>query len=157
MPERPATVLSKRKHVLLVDPDPRALGDVERALRSVATVKVCETFKRARAELVAHPPDLLVTNVCLDAYNGLHLVHLAARFGLPTRSVAYSERPDPGLARLVQTAKAFYEPRDAVVTALPAYLGATLPAMDRRDVASAVRLAPTKGGRRSPISRRRSA
>jgi anti-sigma B factor antagonist len=149
MRERPEMVPSTRKHVLLVDPDPRVFGDVERALKSVATIHVCETFQRARAELFAHPYDLLVTNVCLEAYNGLHLVHLAAGFGLPTRSVAYTERLDVGLARLVQTAKAFYESRDSVVVALPAYVAATLPEIDRRDVASIVRMAPAKGGRRS--------
>jgi anti-sigma B factor antagonist len=149
MPEWPATVTAPRKHVLLVEPDVRVFDDVERALKSVATVRVCETFKSAHAELLARPPDLLVTNVCLEAYNGLHLVHLAAGFGLPTRSVAYTERPDLGLARMVQAAKAFYESRESVLVALPAYVGASLPAIDRRDVASTVRLAPAKGGRRS--------
>ena len=149
MRERAAMVPSPRKQVLLVDPDPRGFGALERALKSVATIHVCRTFQRAHAELFARPPDLLVTNVCLAAYNGLHLVHLAAGFGMHTRSVAYTERPDLGLARMVQAAKAFYESRESVIVALPAYIGATLPAIDRRDVASNVRLAPTKGGRRS--------
>ena len=149
MRERAGTVPSPRKHVLLVDPEPHGFDGIERSLKSVATIQICETFRRAHAELFARPPDLLVTNVCLEAYNGLHLVHLAAGFGMPTRSVAYTERPDLGLARMVQAAKAFYESRESVVVALPAYVAATLPAIDRRDVASNVRLAPTKGGRRS--------
>ena len=149
MRESPALVPSTRKHVLVVDPDPGVFGDVERALKSVATIDVCQTFQSAHAALLAHPPDLLVTNVCLEAYNGLHLVYLAAGFGLPTRSVAYTKRPDPGLARLVQTAKAFYESRESVVAALPAYVAATLPEIDRRDFASTVRMTPGEGGRRS--------
>jgi anti-sigma B factor antagonist len=149
MREWPAVVPSPRKHVLLVDPDPRVFGDVARSLKPVATVGVCDTFKSAQAELFARPPDLLVTNVCLEAYNGLHLVHLAAGFGLPTRSVAYTERPDPGLARLVQAAKAFYESREFVLVALPAYVAATLPAVDRRKVGAAVRLPPGQRGRRA--------
>jgi len=148
MPE-PATVPSPRKRVLLVEPDARGFGDVERALKSIAKVHVCEDFQSAHAELFARPPDLLVTNVCLEAYNGLHLVHLAAGFGLPTRSVAYTERPDLGLARMVQAAKAFYESRESVLAALPAYVGASLPAVDRRDVASTGHMVPAKGGRRA--------
>jgi len=148
MPER-STVPSPPKRVLLVDPDARAFGDIERALKSIAQIHVCEDFKSAHAKLFARPPDLLVTNVCLEAYNGLHLVHLAAGFGLPTRSVAYTERPDLGLARMVQAAKAFYESRESVLAALPAYVGATLPSIDRRDVTSTVRRAPAKGGRRA--------
>ena len=149
MRESPTMVPSTRKHVLLVEPDPRAFGDVERALKSVAIIRICETFQSAHAELFAHPPDLLVTNVCLEAYNGLHLVHLAAGSGLRTRCVAYTDRPDLGLARLVQAAKAFYESRDSVIVALPAYVAATLPQVDRRDVASNVRMTPATGGRRA--------
>jgi anti-sigma B factor antagonist len=149
MRESSALVPSTRKHVLFVDPDPRVFSDVERALKSVATIDVCQNFQSAHAALLARPPDLLVTNVCLEAYNGLHLVYLAAGFGLATRSVAYTKRPDLGLARLVQTAKAFYESRESVVAALPSYVAATLPEIDRRDVASTVRMAPAKGGRRS--------
>jgi len=149
MRERPTMVPSTRKHVLLVDPVPRGLGDVKQALKSVATVTICHTFKNAHAQLFARPPDLLVTNVCLEAYNGLHLVHLAAGSGLRTRSVAYTERPDLGLGRMVQSAKAFYESRDSVVVALPAYVAATLPPIYRRTVASTVRIAPAQGGRRS--------
>jgi anti-sigma B factor antagonist len=149
MRESPAQAPSTRKHVLFVDPEPQVFGDVERALRAVATIDVCQTFHSAHAALLAHPPDLLVTNVCLQAYNGLHLVYLAAGIGLPTRSVAYTKRPDPGLARLVQTAKAFYESGESVLAALPSYVGANLPEIDRRNVSSNVRLAPEQGGRRS--------
>jgi anti-sigma B factor antagonist len=149
MREWPTMVPSTRKHVLLVEPDPRAFGDVERALKSVATLRICQTFQNAHAELFAHPPDLLVTNVCLEAYNGLHLVHLAAGSGLRTRSVAYTDRPDLGLARVVQAAKAFYESRVSMIVALPAYVAATLPQIDRRDVASNVRMTSATGGRRA--------
>src|SRR5437773_7527576 len=102
MHDSPALSASTPKHVLLVDPDPRMFGDVEQALKSVATTDVCHTFRSAHAALFARAPDLIVTNLRLEAYNGLHLVYLAAAFGLRTRSVAYTERPDLGFARLVQ-------------------------------------------------------
>ena len=44
---------------------------------------VCRDFSTARERLLNQPPDLLVTNVRLHEYNGLHLVHLATPHTMP--------------------------------------------------------------------------
>ena len=61
--------------VLVVEPDPAALEAKLEALASAG----CETtgvstFEAAKAKLARAAPDVLVTNIRLGAYNGLHLV-----------------------------------------------------------------------------------
>ena len=89
---RPTIVAREAKEILLVDPDPEGLRAVQAALRLVADVEVCSDFREARARLLDQPPDLLITNLRLRAYNGLHLVHLAA--GTQTRCIVYSTYDD---------------------------------------------------------------
>jgi hypothetical protein len=126
------------KETLLVDPYIRSGNAVERALRLVADVDVCTTFQAARARLIQHPPDLLITNLRLEAYNGLHLVHLAA--ATHTRCIVFSTRADLGLAREVQAAGAFFELADRLPQVLESYVNASLPRRDRRDVSMLGRL-----------------
>src|SRR5262245_22725930 len=66
------------KEVLVVDTDAHRLRTAQNILRPVAEVVACSEFRAARTQLLAHPPDLLVTSLRLEAYNGLHLVHLTA-------------------------------------------------------------------------------
>jgi DNA-binding NtrC family response regulator len=124
-----------------------------RALQQVlafrASVDVCNDFARARAQLLARAPDLLVTNSRLREYNGLQLVYLAASLELPMRAVVYGETDDLGAARDAQAAGAFYVPRQHIAAALPAYLSAELPSHDRRDVARLDRRQMSRGGRRA--------
>ena len=127
---RLTSVARECKEILLVDPDPDGLGAVQAALRLVANVETCSEFRAARARLLARPPDLLVTNLRLEAYNGLHLLHLART--TTTRCIAYAENHDPALAREVQEAGGFYEPWNRLPTALAGYVRATLPPHDRR-------------------------
>jgi DNA-binding NtrC family response regulator len=134
------------KDILLVDPDAGSLRAVQDALRLVADVETCTDFQAARVRLHLRPPDLLVTNLRLRAYNGLHLVHLAR--GMPTRCIAYSEHDDLVLAREVQAAGAFYERTKRLVPALTAYVRATLPLQDRRRPAVLDRRQLVRGGRR---------
>ena len=95
------------KEILLVDPDAHYLLAAQNALRFVADVEVSAKFAAARARLLsARPPDLLVTNLRLQAYNGLHLVHMATG---RTRCIVYSSHDDLMLAREAQAAGAFYE------------------------------------------------
>jgi DNA-binding NtrC family response regulator len=119
--------------VLLVEPD----GAMRERLRSVAGrfghCDAHEAFPAARAHLLSKPYDWVVTNIRLAAYNGLHLVHLAAAAGRPARFVVYADPRDVALAREAQRAGAFYESRDRVHRALEAYLHGTLPPQDRRN------------------------
>jgi hypothetical protein len=118
------------KEILLVDTDTGSLHAAQKALRLVADVDACTDFQAARERLLGRPPDLLVTNLRLQAYNGLHLVYLSA--GSPTRCIAYTDHHDVVLAREVQAAGAFYELANRLPDALAAYVHAKLPPRDRR-------------------------
>lgn len=145
------------KRVLLIEPDAALRAGLRDSIQSLAEVDDCAEFPAARARLFATSYDWLVANLRLHAYNGLHLVHLAAAVGLPTRSLVYGERHDVFLAREAQRAGAFYECRDHLPRALAAYLRGMLPSADRRDPMITDRRSLFRGGRRCtdvlPLSR----
>jgi DNA-binding NtrC family response regulator len=143
---RPASRARDLKEILLVDSNAASLRAVQNTLRLVADVNACSDFKSARSRLQVKPPDLLITNLRLRAYNGLHLVYLAA--GLPTRCIAYAEEDDFLLVREVQAAGAFYERSKRLLHALTAYVHATLPPRDRRRPTVLDRREILRGGRR---------
>jgi hypothetical protein len=137
--------------VLVVEPDADAQAALQSAWSSVARVRGCSDFRTARRHLFQHPPDLLVTNVHLEEFNGLHLVHLAATAELKTRSIVYARDFDLRLAREAQAAGAFYERADRLSYIFPSYTRSTLPPSDRRDPALIDRrLSSYRGGRRGP-------
>jgi len=135
------------RDILIVDPDPQALFAAQVAVQSLANVEACSDFRVARARLVSRPPDLLVTNLRLERFNGLHLVYVAA--GTATRCIVYTSHHDPVLAREVLAAGAFYERTDRVARVLASYVGATLPKGDRRSLSALDRRSLPRGGRRS--------
>ena len=135
------------KKILLVEPEADGLLAALNSVRTVANVQACRDFQAARARLLSRPPDLLVTNIRLQAFNGLHLVHLAA--GTNTRCIAYSSHDDLMLAREVQAVGAFYEQSRRLPQALAAYAQAVLPPRDRRIPGSDDRRNGFRGGRRS--------
>jgi len=144
----PISAARESKEILLVDPDPDGLRALHSALRPLADVEACSEFRAARTRLLGpQPPDLLVTNIRLEAYNGLHLVLLAA--GTHTRCIVYSTFDDLVLAREVQAAGAFYERAKRLPQTLPAYVNAMLPRHDRRDPTVLDRRLVFRGGRRS--------
>lgn len=106
---------------------------LQRVLSAVADVDVavCGDFVTARRHVRQASPDLLITNLRLDTYNGLHLV---AHAGPPTRAVVYMDPPDPGLLKVAQAAGAFVETPQRLVAAAISYIGAGLPPQDRRAV-----------------------
>ena len=112
-------------------------------------VKVVADFSSARARLRSKPLALLVTALQLGEYHGLHLVHLAAAAGLPTRSLVYTDIVDPFQAREVRAAGAFYELRARLPVALSAYVGARLPPQDRRETLTFDRGHMARAGRRA--------
>jgi len=136
------------RDILIVDPDPQALYAAKDAVQAFAEVEACADFRAARARLVARPPDLLVTNIRLERFNGLHLVYVAA--GSPTRCLVYVTEHDPVLAREVLAAGAFYERADRLARVLASYARAlTLPPADRRSLTAVDRRSLARGGRRS--------
>ena len=100
--------------VLLVDPDRDTLVSFEEALgvRNTASVEVFTDFLAARKRLLENAPRLLVTNLRLGEYNGLHLVHLAASLGLQTQCVVYSDHQDALLIREARSTGAVYETKN---------------------------------------------
>lgn len=142
----PAQVARRVRQILVVDPDPQALHAVQDALQFLAGVEGCADFRAARARLVTRPPDLLITNLRLEQYNGLHLVCLTA--GTQTRSIVYSTHHDLVLAREAQNIGAFYERTERLTRALASYVHAALPVRDRRNLIVLDRRSVPRGGRR---------
>jgi DNA-binding NtrC family response regulator len=143
---------SSSQRVLLVEPDGAVRGRLREAAREIAHIDGDSDFRSARTHLFSKRYDWLVTNIRLEAFNGLHLVHLAETAKLPMRFLVYADRRDLVLAREAQQAGAFYESRDRVQRALAAYLRGTLPPQDRRNPAVPTRHSVFRGGRRSTDS-----
>lgn len=134
------------RDVLIVDPDPWALLAAQKAVQSFAEVETCSEFRVARARIATRPPDLLVTNLRLEKFNGLHLVYLAA--GTPTRCIVYATHHDVVLAHEALAAGAFYERADRLPRVLASYVQTMLPARDRRSLSVFDRRSVARGGRR---------
>ncbi|HXD15898.1 MAG TPA: hypothetical protein VN654_02705 [Vicinamibacterales bacterium] len=143
---RRTPIANAAKEILLVDPNIHSSGEALGILRMLADVEVCRDFGAARDRLLNQPPDILVTNVRLQEYNGLHLVHLSTPH---TRCIVYSAHDDLVLAREVQAAGAFYERSMRLSRSLAGYVHGNLPTHDRRDVATIDRRHFPRGGRRS--------
>jgi DNA-binding NtrC family response regulator len=81
--------------VLVVAPTP---GVAERVLGCLGEqeIVVRTDFASARRELDEHPPDLIVTEVRLGAFNGLHLAIRAHGRGVATQTIVVGT-PDPVL------------------------------------------------------------
>lgn len=105
-------------------------------------------FTAARYELYVRRPEVLVANLRLGAFNGIHLAYLAKINNPQTRAMIYGE-DDRLLAREVQSAGAFYERAPLVRYVLGTFLRASLPPRDRRDVQVVDRRSLFRGGRRT--------
>lgn len=137
------------KRVLVVDSDATAVRALSEALEGLAHIERCTDFREARTRLRDTHPGVLITNLRLGAYSGLHLVHLAAVAVPRTRSFVYMDSPeDLFLARMAQEAGGFYESKRRLPNALPAYAHAELPDHDRRNPALFDRRRVARGGRR---------
>jgi DNA-binding NtrC family response regulator len=137
-----------RPRILLIEPDAAARGTLHMAASAFAHVESHGRFETARARLRREAFDFLVTNVRLDAYNGLHLVYLLSPGRRVPRAIVYSDEYDPGLGREAQRAGAFYETLECLPVTLAAYVHGPLPARDRRDPATRDRRRLCRGGRR---------
>jgi DNA-binding NarL/FixJ family response regulator len=140
--------MSSVGRILLVEAHDAARSRLEAAAASLTHVESHRCFETARARLFRASFDLLVTNVRLGAYNGLHLVYLSSSSPGAPRCIVYSDERDSGLAREVQRAGAFYELGSQLPVTLAAYVIGTLPDRDRRDPISPDRRNASRGGRR---------
>ena len=135
------------QRILLVEPNTAVRDRFAAILVGIsAEVQACADFLSARRAVEATPFDLLVTQVRLGAYNGVHLVHLARPHGM--RCLVYAAVTDPVLAREVQSVGAFYEKMDYLPLVLVNYVMHALPPRDRRDPERADRRGLRRGGRR---------
>ena len=136
---------------LIVDPS----ADFARRLRDIVAgagydVSVHSRFDDARRTLSPGTcPELLLANVRLRSFNGIHLVYLAGSLDGQTRSIVYANPHDAVLAREAQRARAFYERQQFLPLTLDQFLGAALPSSDRRDPAGIGRRGMFRGGRRA--------
>lgn len=137
------------KRLLIVEPDLAFRTLLEDTVAGGAEVETVADFPRARARLFATPLDLVVTNLRLGAFNGLHLAYVLASAGRPPRVVVYSDRLEISLTHDAQRAGAFCELQRRLPYALRAYLDADLPPLDRRDPLSPDRRSAYRGGRRA--------
>jgi DNA-binding NtrC family response regulator len=133
--------------VLLVEPNPRVAAILVQAVGGRLLVERHETFVTARDRLFATPFSLVVTNLRLREFNGLHLVHLVTARANPPRCIVYTDTPDALLARDIKRSGAFYELAERLPTTLPAYVQTVLPPADRRDTILDRRMG-FRGGRR---------
>jgi DNA-binding NtrC family response regulator len=136
------------KRVLLVEPDAAFRMQLRRAASRLAYVDADPGAPIARTHLLAKPYDWLVTNIRLEAYNGLHLLYLAHAAGVRLAVLVYGDIVDVALAREAQQLGAFFESRDCVALTLATYLRGELPARDRRDPGHRGRRTIFRGGRR---------
>lgn len=137
------------RSALVVDVDPIFVSELAPIITACGLrVLPLSEFAAARHELHAHRPDVLIANVRLGAFNGIHLAYLAKINNPGTRVLIYG-CDDRMLAGEAQSAGAFYERSDFVRYALSAFLQASLPAHDRRDVTFTDRRQVFRGGRRT--------
>jgi hypothetical protein len=137
------------RRLLLVEPDGWLRGRLHGIAATHAEIHADAAAPSARARLLSGAYDWLVTNIRLDAYNGLHLAYLAHLTARPMRIVVYGEACDLPLAREAQSLGAFFESRLRIAEALASYLSTDLPAGDRRVPTCSDRRLLFRGGRRA--------
>ena len=83
------------KRVLVVDDDQSLLRMIEQMLTAGGyAVELCSSFEAAKHRLTRSPPDVLLTDVRLGAFNGLQLVILAKELSPGTASIVMSAFDD---------------------------------------------------------------
>lgn len=83
---------------LIVTPDASDRGLLTDALRGLgADVDVAYDFHDAKQRLTLTPPDVLITDLRLAAYNGLHLVLRARAVRPQMKAFVLTRTPDPVL------------------------------------------------------------
>ena len=136
--------------VLIVESDAGYLDLLQRIAAPHAEVAAACDFQAAYSLVLSARPDLVITNLRLHAsFDGLHLAYVVSNTPSPTRIIVYGERAEPQVTRELQRMGAFYESQARLQFALPAYLQARLPVLDRRDPIWVDRRMKYRGGRRA--------
>ena len=136
--------------VLIVESEAGYCDLLQRIATPHAEVGAARDFQAAYSRVFSARPDLVITNLRLHAsFDGLHLAYVVSKTARPTRIIVYGERAEPPVTRELQRMGAFYESRSRLQFALPAYVQAELPVLDRRDPTWVDRRARYRGGRRA--------
>lgn len=114
--------------VLVVESDPQALAAAVTLVESAGHhVVSATTFEDATRLLAAAPPDLLVTELRLGLYNGLHLL-LRSRSKHPDMpAIVMTRYPDPVLQAETERLNAVYFESPVDTTRFLAALSTLLP------------------------------
>jgi len=138
------------RRLLIVEPDPKYRDLLLRLADPIAEVDAADDFRTAYGRLSSMPPDLLITKLRLFTnVEGLQLAYAVASAGSPTRTIVYEDWAEPWGTRALERMGAFYAAQPCLQFALPAYLQARLPILDRRDPLWQDRRARYRGGRRA--------
>ena len=138
------------RRLLIVEPDPSYRDLLRRLAQPLAQVEAASDFPTAYKHLSPAPPDLMITKLRLHSRaEGLQLAYVLASSGSPTRSIVYGESAPEWVTRELQRLGAFYEAQSRLQFALPAYVQAQLPVLDRRDPLRRERRMRYRGGRRA--------
>jgi DNA-binding response OmpR family regulator len=130
--------------VLLVDVDDARRNDLIQTLEAEGyEVVAADSFQQARRLLKESAPDLLITDVRLNEFNGLQLV-LARR--APVHTIVLAEVPDPVLENEARQLGAEYLPRP--------FSRATLHEIVAKALASHDSFASSRRWVRKPVSQR---
>ena len=98
-----------RRRVMIVDDDPAALGTLSRLVAEWGhEVVPFLKYEDARAYLTTSVPHVLVADVRLGMFNGLHLVHVAKQVSAEMTVIAVSGFDDPVLRAEASVAGATY-------------------------------------------------
>ena len=135
--------------LLLAEPDPALSREILAACGDLVQTASCRDFPSARAQLVKDPPRVLITNLRLADYNGLHLVFLGRAARPSMRCVVHTDRPDLYLLKEAQAHGAFFEWTNRLPRTISGYVRGALPFRDRRTVERYDRRTLSRGGRRS--------
>ena len=138
------------RRLLIVEPDPTYRDLLKRLAQPLAKVEATGDFQTACSRLHPTPPDLLITKLRLySKVEGLQLAYVVASAGSPTRTIVYDESAEEWVTRELHRLGAFYESQSRLQFALPAYVQARLPVLNRRERLRGERRVKYRGGRRA--------
>ena len=104
---------------LLVEDNPALLSGLMELLEGAGVdVVACRNFQDAREYLQAHTPQVMVTDLRLGAYNGLHLVLLARQRASDMSVIVYSAHADAALRAEAHSFGAVFLEKDQLLTDL---------------------------------------
>jgi DNA-binding NtrC family response regulator len=142
--------VSDQPGVLIVDVDPLQVSTISSIVDAYGRRLVSTSdFTEARRLLHEDTFDLVVTNLRLGTFNGIHLAYLTKMARPAARVLVYAREHDRMLAAEAQAAGAFYERQDFILLSVPAFMTAMLPETDRRNADVRDRRTMFRGGRRT--------